>query len=225
MRMWLSFPGQGARAVVLLTWGWLLPPGAGRGPAGMGGQSSCGQGLLGSACSSWDPERRRSGESGGAEVWDGAGWGGGKASSPLGRVRCPVLACQGRNKERMRGRMMPHVPGSPNPGIPLLLIIFVDLLFIVLHKCSGFHRQTKPAGDALRHNIPINSSDSSQALPGLPHLAPSNTGKGMGTFPSFTDKEWGPQQPGDPSSAPLAPNQGDAVESWVGKSPIKIKSH
>lgn len=164
------------------------------------------------------------GNLGGSEVWYGGGKNGGEVSAPLGKVRCPILACQGRNKERMRGRMLPHVPGSPSPEIPLLLIIFVHLLFIVLHKGSGFHRQTKPVGDAPRHNIPISSSDSSQAFPELPHSAPSHTGKGMGTFPSFTDKEWGPQQPGDPSSAPLTPNQGDAVERWVGKSPIKIKS-
>lgn len=157
-------------------------------------------------------------------MWEGAGWGGGEVSAPLGRVGCPGLAWQGRNKERRRGRMLPHVPGSPDPGILLLLIIFTDLLFTVLCKCSGFYRQTKPAGDASRHSIPINSSDNSQAFPGLPHSAPSHTGKGMETFPSFPDREWGSRQPGDHSSAPLAPNQGDAVQGWVGKSPIKIKS-
>lgn len=66
-------------------------------------------------------------------MWEGAGWGGGEVSGPLGRVRCPVLAWQER-----RGRMLPHVSGSPDPGILLLSIIFLDLLFIVLHKCSGF---------------------------------------------------------------------------------------
>lgn len=160
---------------------------------------------------------------GGMRIWRIWGiwgvWGGREVSAPLERVGCPVLAWQGTNKERRRGRTLPHAPGSPAPGLLLLSIVFMDLLFIALHQCSGLYRQTEPEGDALRHNIPINSSDSSQAFPGLPHSAPSHTEKGMGTFPWFTDKEQGPG-----SSAPLTPHQGDAVEGWIGKSPIKIKS-
>lgn len=54
LRMGLSFPGQGARAVLLLTWAGCCPQ-EGLELAGTsrdGGQSWCGQELLGSACPS-----------------------------------------------------------------------------------------------------------------------------------------------------------------------------
>lgn len=149
-------------------------------------------------------------------------WGGREVSAPLERVRCPVLAWQGRNKERRRGRMLPHAPGSPAPGL-LLSIVFMDLSFIALHQCSGFYRQTKPEGDALGTTSPstaLTAPRPSQHCPThpFPHW------EGDGNIPLLHRQGMGTWQPGEHSSAPLTPHQGDAVEGWVGKSPIKIKS-
>lgn len=106
--------------------------------AGTATACRAGEGLLGSACPSWDP-----GGQGGLGGGLGSGCkqteGGGAVSAPLRMVRqSPALPWRGKGTERRRGTMLSHAPGSPNLAILLLSIILTYLLFILRHKCSGF---------------------------------------------------------------------------------------
>lgn len=143
VRMRLSFPGQGqgaGAAMPLAGLGLSAPTRDGRSWEETSRSAGCraGEGLLGSACPSWDP-----GGQGGLGGGLGSGCkqtqGGGAVSAPLRMVRqSPALPWQGKGTERRRGTMLSHGPGSPNLAILPLSIILTYLLFILHHKCSGF---------------------------------------------------------------------------------------